>query len=268
MPTPEQALAAALRRPDSVTTAGSAHVLMVGARGPLGAAVLEHLLGASGFGRVEVAVVRPLTALPRGLHPVAARQVAGRLHLERVRAHDAVLVFDRERRVNGRDDAFLPARPGELEPIAAALHAAGVRRLTLVTPQDNVTTPAALRAGLATIDEQRVAALGFDALVFVRASDEAASRTAASWPQRVADGVLRQLRFMVPQPLQPLRTPRLAAIATAVAGSLARTHRRGTRVMPTELVWQAAQLRHPGPLVDAWLAGETLPEATVRVGRL
>lgn len=268
MPTPEQALAGALRPPASVAMAGSMHVLMVGARGPLGAAVLEQLLGASGFGTVEVAAVRPLTALPRGLRPVAARQVGERLHLERVRAHDAVLVFDRERRVNGRDDAFLPARPGDLEPIAAALRAAGIRRLTLVTPQDSVTTPAALRAGLATLDEQRVAALGFDALVFVRASDEASARRAASWPQRVADGVLRQLRFMVPQALQPVRTPRLAAVATAVAGSLARTHSRGTRVMPTELVWQAAQARHPGPLVEAWLAGEALPAPTVRVARM
>jgi hypothetical protein len=152
---------------------------MVGARGPLGAAVLEQLLGASGFGMVEVAAVRPLTALPRGRRPVAARQAGGRLQLKRVRTHDAVLVFDRDRRVTGRDDAIPPARPGELGPIAA-----------------------------------------------------------------------------------------LAAVATAVAGSLARSDLRGTRMMPTELVWQAAQSRHPGPLIEAWLAGEALPAPTVRVARM
>lgn len=267
MPTPEQALAGALR--PAAPASGAAHVLLVGARGPLGEAVLERLMGASGFGGVEVAVVRPLTALPRGLRPVHAVATPGRLHLERVRALDAVLVFDRERRVNGRDDAFLPVQPQSLEPIAAALQAAGVRRLTLVTPQDTVTTPAALRAGLATLDEQRVASLGFEALVFVRAGDAAAQRSAAgAWPQRLADGVLRQLRFMVPQTLQSVRTPRLAAVAVAVAGGLARRRARGTRVMAPELVWQAAQLRHPGPLVDAWLADEALPPPTVRVGRM
>jgi hypothetical protein len=268
MPTPEQALAGALRPAPTNAAAGAAAVLMVGARGPLGAAVLEQLLGASGFGTVEVAVLRPLTALPRGLRPVAARRVADRLHLEPVRAHDGVLVFDRERRVNGRDDAFLPAQPQDLEAIAAALHASGIRRLTLVTPQDSVTTPAALRAGLASLDEQRAAALGFDALVFVRASAPAPAGTAGAWPQRVADGVLRQLRFMVPQVLQPVRTPRLAAVAASVASALARSHAQGTRVMPAELVWQAAQSRQPGALVKAWLAGEPLPAATVRVGRL
>lgn len=243
-------------------------MLLVGARGPLGAAVLERLLGASGFAAVEVAAVRPLTSIPRGLRPVATRVSAGAATLGELQAEDAVLVFDRDRRVNGRDDAFLHAEPDALEPLAVAMHAAGIRRLTLVTPLDGVTTPAALRAGLATLDEHRVAALGFESVVFVRAGERSAVARAADWPQRLADGVLRQLRLMVPQTLQPVRTARLALIAGAVAARQAERRLAGTRVMPPELVWQAAQAGDPGAFVAAWLDGAALPDPRVRVGRM
>jgi hypothetical protein len=267
VPTPDQALAGALR-PAAPAVGGARRVLLVGARGPLGAAVLERLLGSSGFATVEVAAVRALTAIPRGLQPVAARLEGGVATLDGVRAEDAVLVFDRDRRVNGRDDAFLHAEPQALEPLAAALHAAGVRRLTLVTPLDSVTTPAALRAGLATLDEHRVAALGFEGVVFVRAGDRDTAMRAADWPQRLADGVLRQLRLMVPQALQPVRTARLALIASAVAAALAERRASGTRVLPPELVWQAAQAADPAAFIAAWLDGRPLPAARVRVGRM
>ena len=233
--------------------------LVIGAAGALGSAVLEKLLAARGFSHVRVVVTPGFRAAMRGLETltVASHDVASMAEVP-LDSNLALVVFDRERRANGREDAFVRPRPEELPALARWLFAGGVRQLVVVLPHNITSLPQALKEGLASLDEHAVAALGFDHVVFVRAAQTAADPRAAQWPQRLADGVLAQLRLMVPQTEQPVRVQKVAAFVAELALRLASSD-PGTRVAPPELVWLAAQVRDPGALVQDWLAGRELP---------
>jgi hypothetical protein len=226
--------------------------IVVGAGGALGAAVLEHTLGCGVFSQVVVLADEPIAAALRGF--VAVDRAA----LERggVRADTAFVVFDRARGLRGREDAFHRPDPLALPTLAQLLHTrCGVVRLLLVLPHAPALLPQALKAGLASLDEQAVAAAGFEQLVILRPSQEAAREAQRSLPQRVALGMLAQLRWMIPQREQPVRPGKIAALAVEIARALPRVG-AGTRVAPPELAWQAAQPQQDvGALVQAWLAG-------------
>jgi hypothetical protein len=146
------------------------------------------------------------------------------------------------------------------------LRAGGVRRLLVVVPHAPALLPQALKAGLATLDEGRVAALGFEHLVFVRAAQAACGRVASGWAQRLADGWLSQMAWMVPQREQPVRALRLAELAVELAWRLPQAP-PATRVLPPELLWQAAHAADGGALLGAWLAGDPLPLARLPAQR-
>jgi hypothetical protein len=252
-----QALRAGRRR--AAPAAGA--VLVAGGGGALGAEVVERLLGDGRFAAVRVLATQSFHATMRGLEavPVDALEPGTAAPL-------AVVVFDRVRHANGRDAAFLRPAPEDLPALAARLQAAGVRHLLVVMPHAAASLPEALRAGLASLDEQAVAALGFDHLAILRSAQPPGESTSRGL-QRVADLVLAQLRMMTPQSQQPLRARKLAQVALEVARRLAASP-PGTRVMPPERVWQAAQQRDPGPLVQAWLEGRALPEPSVTPPRM
>lgn len=267
MSMPGLALAAALRGP-KLDAPARTPILLVGAGGHLGAALLERLLARSGEAGVEVCTVRPLGAAPRGLRPVEIGTPADLARTACTGARDALVVFDRERRVNGRDDAFWRPTIAELPALGAALHAAGVRRLTVVTPWNSVTTPRALQAGLADRGEQALAAQGFEQLALVRPADLAVLTGSVSWPQRVADAWLRQLRWMLPASMQPVRPARLADVIAEIVLRMPGAARSGTRVLEPQALWQAARERDPAVLIDRWLRGEALPEPHLPRGRM
>ena len=234
-------------------------VLVAGARGALGSAVVERLLGCGAFGEVRVLVTQPFSSTARGLlalplEALAASQ-AGRP------ATLALAVFDRPRRAHGREDAFYAPAPQELPTLAAGWHAAGVRDLLVVMPHASGSLPAGLAAGLASVDEQAVAALGFERVAILRPAQPPRA-SASGGLQRVADAVLAQLRIMVPQTLQPVRARHVARLAVEVACQLGACP-AGTRVLAPERVWQAAQALDAGPLVAAWLAGQAWPAPAV-----
>ena len=246
-----------------VPAAGAAPraVLVAGAGGALGSEVLERLLGASGLFPVRVLATQPFHATVRGLEVVPAGALSA--------AHAAplaVVVFDRERHANGRDEAFLRPDPADLPALAASLHAVGVRNLLVVMPHVAASLPEALKAGLASLDEQAVASLGFERLAILR-SARAPDASGSRGLQRVADAVLAQLRIMAPQHQQPLRARKVAQIAVEAAKRLADAP-PGTRVLAPERVWQAAQQRDPGPLVEDWLHGRPWPALGLKPGRL
>lgn len=235
-------------------------VLVAGGGGPLGSAVLEHLLG-GGFAHVRVLATQGFSATLRGLEPVFAGALPVPL------AALAIVVFDRERHANGRDAAFLRPVPETLPTLARTLHEAGVRHLLVVLPHAPASLPQALREGLANLDEQAVAALGFEHLVILRSAQAPADGPASGGWQRLADAVLAQLRVMTPQAQQPVRAAKVARLAVALARALPASA-PGTRVMPPEVVWLAAQQRDAQPLVQAWLDGEPLPDARGTLPRM
>ena len=100
----------------------------------------------------------------RGLEPLAEADFT------RFRPDTAVVVFDRARHANGREAAFGHPQPADLPALATQLRQVGVTSLVVVVPHAPGLLPQALKAGLATLDEGAVAALGFAHLVFMRSA--------------------------------------------------------------------------------------------------
>lgn len=247
--------------PASEPAAARQPVLVAGGGGTLGSRVLEQLLGSGSFAPVQVLATQRFHATTRGLQELLLEDLQpGQV------APLALVVFDAPRRTNGRDDAFLAPQPQELPALAAALHAAGVRDLLVVMPHAAASLPEGLQAGLASLSEHAVAALGFERVAILRAARPAPGSTRAGL-QRLADTLLAQLSLMLPQHRQPVRAANVARVAVAVARMLG-AHTPGTRVLAPERMWQAAQLDDPTAWVKAWLAGQALPELHAPVGRL
>jgi hypothetical protein len=239
--------------PRSAPAARAEVLLVVGGGGLLGAALLASALGCGRFGRVQALVARDLASALRGFEPLPQAALGAPLC-----ADTAVIVFERARRNNGRDDAFVQPQPQQLAALATQLRAGGVRRLMVLVPHAPALLPHALKAGLASLDEGQVAALGFEQLLFVRAAQAASGRVAGGWPQRLAAGWLSQMAWMVPQREQPLRALRLAELVVELAWRLPQAD-AATRVLAPELLWQAAHASDSGAWLAAWLAGDALP---------
>ncbi len=236
--------------------------IVAGGAGALGAAVLEHLLASRVFGHVGVVVTQPLAAALRGLAGVTIEALDAPPAAGLSPEDTALVVFDRARAANGREQAFLRPAPADLPGLAARLRRRGARHLVVVLPHAAATLPEALKRGLAGLDEQAVAALDFDHVLFMRPARPPEAVAGRGPVQRLAHGVLGQLRLMVAQQEQPVRAVKVAQFAVRLAEALPAAP-PGTRVLPAEVVWQAAQGRDPAPLARAWLHGEALPELAV-----
>jgi len=258
--------------PPAHRRAAGARVLVAGGAGPLGAAVIEQLLASRAFVQVSVLVTRPLNAALLGLAPVlwapaqsapdaGAISAAGETMANGNAADEtALIVFDRERHANGREQAFMRPDPAQLPALAAWLKARGVRRLLVVLPHAPAALPQALKAGLANLDEHAVAQLGFEHLLLMRPAQAGPAPRAAQPLQRVADWVLAQLQFMVPARDKPVHSTLVARFATQLAAALPAAP-PGTRVLPPEIVWEAAQAADLAGFARLWLAGHATPRA-------
>ena len=250
----------ALRAPATprATARAGLCALVVGGGGALGSAVLEQLLGRGRFAPVRVLVTQGFKGSVRGLEPVLAPAFDDATQPARALAQVAVVVFDRERHANGREDAFLRAEPQALPMLARWLRQQGVRHVVIVMPHSPAGLPQALKLGLANLDEQAVTSLGFEHVAFVRTAQQPGALAGGPWLQRLADGLLMQLRLMIPAAHQPVRVHKVAQFVAELAAQLPAAS-PGTRVVPPELMWLAAQQDDAGPLVAAWLAGAELP---------
>lgn len=229
-------------------------VLVIGGGGALGSAILAEALVAGRFQRVSALVDGPLASALRGFHPLGSDVLARPAPLP---AQTAFVVFERERHSNGRDDAFHRPDPGALPALAARLRAGGVRRLLVVVPHAPALLPRSLMSGFASEAEAAVGALGFEHLVFVRAARHAEASGHGSPLQRFAAWWLSQLRWMVPQREQALRAVALAACVVQLARRLPLAP-SASRVLPPEVLWEAAQAASADFVLDAWLA-QTAP---------
>lgn len=224
-------------------------VLVLGGGGSLGSAVLEQLLARRGTSDVQVATVAPLQA---GLQGLSELRLAGEGPWPALQAHAAVLVFDHLRWSARRDEAFWMPAPEQLLEVGRWLHAQGVPTLVVVMPHAPASLPVALRRGLANLDEQALAMLGFDHLLFVRSAQRPTGATGGSLPQRVARWMLGQLHLMVPDRDRPVRPHKVAEFVQQALVQLPLA-RPGTWVAAPELVWQASQEADVDRLVQSWL---------------
>jgi hypothetical protein len=234
------------------------HVLVLGAGGRLGSALLAEALVAGRFASVQAWVAAPLASTVRGLVPLAEPDFARPGPL---RATTAFIVFERERFSNGRDEAFVMPQPEALQALASRLREGGVRRLVVVLPHASSMLPQALAEGLATHDEAAVAALGFEHLLLLKPSQDLAAARAGSLLERFAQWWLAQLRWMVPQREQPLRALVLARLAVMLARGLPWAA-PGTHVVPQSLLWQLVHDADGGEARwRAWLAAPAAPHS-------
>jgi hypothetical protein len=225
--------------PPGVATPPPQRLLVAGAGGALGSAVLAQCLVPGRASSVAALVEAPLASTLRGLLPLSLRD----LDEARDLCDLALIVLERERRSNGRDDAFHRPDPQGWLPLARRLHAAGAKRLVLLLPHAPALLPQALRHGLASRDEAELAALGFEQLLIVRAArpGEDAAAATAGLAERLGRLWWQQLRFMVPQREQPLTTAALARCVVRLALRLPLAPAGRTRVLAPEVLWQAQQ---------------------------
>jgi hypothetical protein len=226
-------------------------VLIVGGGGVLGSALLAEALVAGRFQRVASVVALPLTSTVRGFEPWPQERLAAG---QAPTCNLAFVVYERERHSNGRDEAFHAPEPGQLVATARSLCQAGVRRLIVVVPHAAALLPHALKGGFATEDETAVAALGFEHVVFVRTAQAGRAAAGGTWITGFANWWLSQLTWMVPQREQPVRAVRLAALMVVLARVL-QSAAPATRVLPPDVLWDAAQSSDAGRVFDQWLSG-------------
>lgn len=232
------------------------HALVVGAGGKLGSALLGEALAPGRFRRVSAVINAPLTSTLPEFDPLPTEALA---RGERLGAELAFIVYERERHANGRDEAFLQPDPDALLDLARTLHVGGVRRLLVVLPHAPALLPHALKAGFASQAEREVAGLGFEQLVFLRAAQEAVGSVQGSWLRRFAHWWLTQLRLMVPKREQPVLATTLAGLVVGLARRLPQAS-PGTRVLPPEVMWEAAQ-GEADAVLGAWLGIDAAPAA-------
>jgi len=241
---PLQVLQAASRRTSSVAPP---RLLIAGATGVLGNEVLRRLAGSSAFSVTHVLAKEPITEGLRNVRTLLVPSDAtGEWPL--APADVGVVLFDPPRMFYQRERALWTPAPEQLVQVAQWMRRSGVRTLAIVLPHAPGRLPEALKRGLANLDEQAVAALGFDRLLLLRSAQKPGRVKHASAPARLAHWMLGVFKYMVPSSEQPVRAAKVAellALALRVAPP-------GIHVAPPELVWQAAQ-QDTSAVVRHWL---------------
>jgi len=249
------ALQGALRpAPRPALTLGPA--LVLGAGGWLGSAMLSQVL-AAGHARVGAWVRQPMASTHRGLVavPEAVWQAPTPAQREAWAGATAYLVLERAGLVGARDAVFAAPQAADLLPLARQLRDLGVARLAVVLPHAANSLPEALRHGFADADEHALSTLGFDQLLLVRSSrDAAALPPGTPWWDRLAAAWWSQLRWIVPDAERPLRSVALARVVVA-AVRLLREAPPGVRVLPQGVASRAAHAAEGvEPVLRTWLA--------------
>lgn len=239
-------LHAAQREP--ARTAPLPDMLMAGAAGPLGAEILRRLAGGHHYGHIRVLSQEPITPAVQRVQiinvppenpnkwPLASATVG-------------VIVLDAPTLANDRERALWTPDPQLLAPLASWMLRSGVQTLAVVVPHDQGRLPQALKAGLANLDEQAVANMGFERLLLVRpaaAPHVPAHANALEW---LAHRMLSIVEYMVPSNEMP---PRAADVAALVDVAL-REMPPGVHIAPPELARRTSDATVQ-ETVRAWLA--------------
>ena len=227
--------------------AGPAGLVRAGAGGALGNEVVRRMVGLGRFDNTEVLAREPIRP---GLRGVTVRLVERDDPAAWVptSAGTAVVLFDPPRLFYQRERALWTPRPEQVPALAQWLRRSGVGTLAVVMPHAQGRLPEALKRGLANLDEQALAALGFDRLLIIRSAQAPGAPPPAGRLEAVARWMLGIFRYMLPGSEQPVRAVKVAQFLAA-ALQLAPP---GIHVAAPQTVWQAAQ-GDPRAAVREWL---------------
>jgi hypothetical protein len=213
-------------------------LIVAGATGVLGNEVVRRLVGSGRFGHTDLLATGLMaTGLPSvGIVQVAPGAV-DRWSLLARPADTGVVMFEPPWLYYGRERSLYTPQPADLPAVAGWMRANGVKTLAVVVPHATGRLPEALKRGLANLDEQAVAALGFERLMLVRSARKPDSSAPAGWLHATAAWMLSTLSYMIPASEQPVRPAKLAEFIEAALSVLP----AGTHVASPELLWQANQ---------------------------
>jgi hypothetical protein len=222
-------------------------LLIAGATGVLGNEVLRSLVGLGRFATTQVLAREPITV---GLSGVATTVVDSDspADWQACAADTGVILFDPPRLFHDRERALWTPQPEHLPQLAAWMRRSSATTLAVVLPHAQGRLPEALKRGLASLDEQAVAALGFERLLIVRSAQKPGPAPAQDGGARIARWMLSSFHYMVPSSEQPVRAAKVAEFLAA-ALQLAPP---GIHVAAPQTVWQAAQ-GDPYATVRQWL---------------
>jgi hypothetical protein len=231
-PSPIQVLSAAWR-------AGSMHgkprLLIAGATGALGNEVVRRLVGLQHFESTCVLAGEAITPAIRGvaIGRVPSDPPARWPHTS---AETGVVMFDPPRLFYQRERALWTPGPEQLPELAGWMRGSGVTTLAVVLPHAQASLPEALKRGLASLDEQAVAALGFERFLLIRSAQKPAAARSRGILPALAHRMISIAGLMVPgseQPVRPAKVAELLAVALQLAPP-------GIHIAAPELVWRAA----------------------------
>jgi hypothetical protein len=224
-------------------SAATHSALALGVVGALGEELLAALIGSGRYATVHVGVDQPIGSATARFRP----WVVG----------DGVVIADEAYVCITGAGALLPkaspmvrVRPEGAVAAARTARECGARRLVLVSPLSALLQLNAAAHTLSSADEVDIAGLGFESLLVVRPTADAAAAD-GNWMQRAVRSVARMvLEIMLPQQVLPLRA-RTAALAIMEA---ARRAGPGVHVL--------------GAIELSVIVSETMPEALPKRARL
>jgi hypothetical protein len=222
-------------------------LIVAGATGVLGAEVLRRLAGSGRFAHTQVLAKEPMAT---SIAQVSITQVTGELlSWQTVPAQVGVVMFEPPRLYYERERALFTPAPEQLLSLAQWMRRCGVHTLAVVLPHAQGRLPEAVKRGLANLDEQALAAVGFERLLLVRAAQKMPAATAPGFLNKTAAWMLSTLSYMIPSSEQPVRPSKLAEFIDIAIHQLP----PGTHVASPELLWQAADGGDTHAVVKAWL---------------
>jgi hypothetical protein len=196
---------------------------VVGNVGKLGEELLNAVMESPGYAAVAVGVLRAMRTVASRLKPL----VLSRDHVTWDPAaalgcapDDLFICLETPRVSYWKvSTPYVAVTSEEMVAFARRMHAAGTRRIAVLTPME-VHEQLGAGSFIRSVDEIALVETGFSRIVILRPSVEERAVASAGLGESVANVVLRTLRsVMAPKQLQPVRTLRAARITVdALAG--------------------------------------------------
>lgn len=211
-------------------------LLLAGATGATGAAVVRRLAGHSTFRHTVILAREPVRELMRSMTLHVVAEIPD-VRWPKVPADVAIVMFDPPRLYHRREQSLWTPQPAQVPELCQWLRECGVTTLAIVQPHDTGRLPAALQQGFLNLDEQSITTLGFARVLIIRSARDREADAALGFFPKTANMVLRALAHMIPAGDRPVRP---ATVADVVATAL-RFAPIGVHILSSKVLHEAAQ---------------------------
>jgi hypothetical protein len=211
---PATVLQAERAAPAAGRVAPRGRVLVAGAVGRLGEALLNEVLARGGYTEV-VALVEDDATMSLGVRGLSLAPLHALPPIDDVCIVHGDPAAPGARAVNGRDAPFALVDAAAMTGVAEAAAAAGARGVVLVHPLPAWQQMSRFHLGLIGEAELRLAQMRFASVTVLRPLSQSGS-AAGGWLQRIANVYLSLQFLMMPRSLPTLTSPQIARVAVDV----------------------------------------------------